>query len=377
MCCYGGVLRHAVRHTIHEDVSQLRFSRRRPLIFPHPQLRHPPPVVRSAWIEDSIRARRKLPVAEYMVDGIFVQKGTLAASFAAAATPKKLPPPSSGASGAKGGPSSGGSMSRSKGRMPSRGAAKSPPSHLAGTRPNGASKPNGAADRLSTALSDRLVASRGGEGSRSANSGVGEEELQTGLALGGAKTAFAGGGGSSKVGGKGPDVSRTPLKGGGGRDRDSSSDSARAAPLPLSTKEQRAVVGKRTEDAAVASPALHPRTSGNEGEHTPAGDIDNSDDCGKMVFKSKSGEGRDEPTLPQSKDIESGDGDGGSGGAGGGGSGVGGGGRRVSAAGGEHPPPFELPEMGAAGEEGRSTKDDPAFMKTFFRNSRLHFIGVG
>lgn len=50
------------------------------------QLRHPPTVVRSAWIVDSINAGRKLPTASYMVDGVLVQKSTLAASFAAAAS---------------------------------------------------------------------------------------------------------------------------------------------------------------------------------------------------------------------------------------------------------------------------------------------------
>ncbi|CAM9486846.1 unnamed protein product, partial [Ectocarpus sp. 13 AM-2016] len=64
------------------------------------KLRHPPPVVRSAWIQDSAKARRKLPLADYTVDGIFAQKGTLAASFAAAATPKKSPP-SSGPAGVR------------------------------------------------------------------------------------------------------------------------------------------------------------------------------------------------------------------------------------------------------------------------------------
>lgn len=58
--------------------------------------------------------------------------------------------------------------------------------------------------------------------------------------------------------------------------------------------------------------------------------------------------------------------------------GGGGGGRAVREPGGAPGvSPFELPDMGAAGESGRSTKDDPAFMKTFFQNSRLHFIGVG
>lgn len=40
-------------------------------------------------------------------------------------------------------------------------------------------------------------------------------------------------------------------------------------------------------------------------------------------------------------------------------------------------PPFELPEMGSAGEGERSTKNDPTFMETFFQKSRLHYIGVG
>lgn len=316
-----------------------------------------------------------------MVDGIFVQKGTLAASFAAAATPKKLPPPSSAASRAKIGISSGGRIINSKSRAPSGGAAKSQPSHLTGTRPNGTSGPNAAADRLSTASSDRLVDSCGREGSSSAGRGMGEEGRRPGLTLEGAETAFAAGE-SVKAGGKWPGVSMALLNGGGGGGGNggASSDGDPAAPLSLYVKKQPTAAGDGPSDAAAAPPASSARVSGNEGEHTPAGDNDNGNgnDRDTLRFKSKIGEGRDEPKLPPSKEHECGDSDGGSGGAGGGSSDVGWRGYRGGAAtAGDHPPPFELPDMGAAGEGGRSTKDDPAFMKTFFRNSRLHFIGVG
>ncbi|CAM9778444.1 unnamed protein product, partial [Choristocarpus tenellus] len=37
--------------------------------------RHPPQVVRSDWVSDSVRSGRKLPTAKYLVEGIFVQRG--------------------------------------------------------------------------------------------------------------------------------------------------------------------------------------------------------------------------------------------------------------------------------------------------------------
>lgn len=314
-----------------------------------------------------------------MVDGIFVQKGTLAASFAAAVTPKKLSPTSSAVSGAKGRLSSGERLASGKARAFSGGAEISRPSHIAGTRPSGTSGPDASADRLATESPDRLVDGCGGAGSGSADHAVGEEGRRAGQSPQAAETAVAEGW-SSEIGG-GPVASRTPLNGGGGSDSGGGGgggiDGAPTASLSLPTKEQPVAVRNGLDDAAVSLPAPLARLSGNEGEHAPATDTDkdNNDDS----------EVRDEPALPLSKDNESGDGNGGPGGAGGGssdvsgssgvsGSSVGGGG---AAAVGDHPFPFELPEMGAAGEGGRSTKDDPEFMKTFFRNSRLHFIGVG
>ena len=350
-------------------------------------MRHPPPVVRSAWIKDSVRARRKLPVAEYMVDGIFVQKGTLAASFAAAATPKKLPPrtPASASSRNKTGLCSGGSTSGSKVRASSGGAGKSQPSRPAATRPIGAHGPddNGAANRLATPSTDRLVDSRGGGGIRSADRGMEQEGLRPGRGREGMETAFAEGK-SSEVGGKGPAVSRTPLAASSAGGSGGCADGAQAPPfappaqLSLSTKEQPAAVENRLDDAAATTPAPRAYASGSDGKRTPADDKHNGRHRHTRGLESNSGEGRGEPTLPAPKDSKIGDGDG-DGGAGGGSSssGVGGGGAKGPAVAVDILPPWELPDMGAAGEGGRSTKDDPAFMKTFFRNSRLHFIGVG
>lgn len=333
-------------------------------------------MVRSAWIEDSVRARRKLPVAAYMVDGVFVQKGTLAASFAAAATPKKLPPQSSAPSRKKNGLSSGGSMSSGKVRASSGGAGKSQSSHLAGTRPNGAGGPTAAADRAATSCSDRFVDSRGGVESNGADGGTGEERRRPGRGLEGTETAVAAGR-SAEVGGTGPVVSRSSLSvGSGGGSSGGGGDGAPGAPLSLSMKDQPAVDEQRPDAAAVATQAPRAHASRSEGKHTPAGDNDSGNHRGTLTLKSKGGENWDEPTVRPSNGSESGHGDG-DGDSGGGSDGVGGEGRKGLAAAGDLPPPFELPEMGAAGEGGRSTKDDPAFMKTFFRNSRLHFIGVG
>lgn len=344
-------------------------------------MRHPPPVVRSAWIEDSVRARRKLPVAEYMVDGIFVQKGTLAASFAAGATPKKLPPPSSSSSRRTSDLSSGDSMCSSKARASSEGAGESQLSRLVGTRPNDTSGPNGGAVvRLTTPSSHRHMDSRSGGDSSSADHGVSEGGRRPGRGLKGTETAVAARK-STEVGAKGPVVSTAPSNvgsGGGSSHGGGGLDAAPAAPLLRSAKEQPAVaVRKQLDDVAVATPAPHTHASGKAGKRTPSGDNGNGKHRGTLRLYPTSGENRDEPTLPRSKDSEDGDGDGGAGGAGGGSNGFGVGGHKGATAEGEVPPWFELPEMGAAGGGGRSTKDDPAFMKTFFRNSRLHFIGVG
>lgn len=40
-------------------------------------------------------------------------------------------------------------------------------------------------------------------------------------------------------------------------------------------------------------------------------------------------------------------------------------------------PWLETPGLAPPSERGRSTMNDPSFMKTFFKASRLHFIGVG
>ena len=313
-----------------------------------------------------------------MVEGIFVQKGTLAASFAASATPKKLLPQSSSASSrAKSGlSSSGGSMSNSKARASPGGAGNPRPSRMAGTRPNGTGGPTSAADRLATPLYDRHVDSHGGGNSSSADGGMGERGQRPGRMLEGTGSAFAAGK-PSEVGEKGSVVPRYPLKvsSGGESSNGGGGDGSPLAPLSRSTEEQPEVaVEKQPEDAAVAPPAPNVHANSNEGKHAPISDHENSSDISGTLPPKNGENNRDELTLALPKDGESGDGDVGRSGKQ---QGVGVGGRKGPAAAGDVPPPFELPEMGAAGEGGRSTKDDPAFMKTFFRNSRLHFIGVG
>lgn len=146
---------------------------------------------------------------------------------------------------------------------------------------------------------------------------------------------------------------------------------------------------QRPAGAAAATPPLtsHASRRSVDGEEKGPAATPGDKDKGKGRMESAGGKDGDEPALPVSNTASEG------GGGGGGGGGVGASGGREGKSkttsssndysGGRDrgkpsvPAPFELPEMGAAGEGGRSTKDDPAFMKTFFRNSRLHFIGVG
>ena len=350
-----------------------------------PQMRHPPPVVKSAWIEDSARARRKLPLAHYMVDGIFVQKGTLAASFAAAATPKKSPPPSSAASEAQGGRFSGGSTaSSSQGHASSRAEVTKPrPSHPA---------------RTNATATGRLADSRPRVSTNAASRGVGEEaeyerrQRQTTMTW--AEGASSGGGGNV------PGVSIPSIDGGGGgggsggglredgsgargSERDIPAAHLTTPPMSVRGRQQRPAAVEsqpRQQNAAAATPLL-PCTSRRPPED--GDDETPTAPAAKGGFESGGGKDGGERGLLLSNKPSEGGGDGGgvSGGSGGrkgksksssNNNNAGGDNGRCAA-----PAPFELPEMGAAGEGGRSTKDDPAFMKTFFRNSRLHFIGVG
>lgn len=267
------------------------------------QLRHPPRVVRSAWVEDSARAGRKLALAEYMVDGVFVQKRTLAASFVAAASPK----PSSNArkivDACSRGSSSHGHGSGSDGVPPVVGSGQQHRPSMPSADAVGQARCTGGASGAASL--------RGGQAS-------GVRGLRTGLT------------GSSCLDATGPGE---PSVASGHVRRDG--DASIAAP-PITQP---------------ATPTKTPKSTSPLNRFGPGSGIEGGMDSGSAL----TGEARQS---------------------------------QVSAAGGERSrlkpggvdagsPYFEIPSMGAAGEGGRSTKDDPTFMETFFKKSRLHFIGVG
>ncbi|CAN0180890.1 unnamed protein product, partial [Discosporangium mesarthrocarpum] len=72
ICCRGGVVEayntSRCTHMICEALPGAKLKQLR-------KLRHPPKVLLSSWVVDSVRAGRKLPVAEYMVAGVYAQKG--------------------------------------------------------------------------------------------------------------------------------------------------------------------------------------------------------------------------------------------------------------------------------------------------------------
>ncbi|CAM9509641.1 unnamed protein product, partial [Laminaria digitata] len=356
------------------------------------KLRHPPPVVRSAWVEDSVRAGRKLPVAGYMVEGIFVQKGTLAASFAAAKA--KLPSDNtgrgikdgcsisstinntensqdwvSGGAGAVMSPthaSRHGPTERSQERVSGGAGAVMSPTH-ASTR-HGPTE--GSQERVSggagAVMSPTHASTRHGPSFRSS---VGSPTAPTGQIAYRGPPANKGVRGGQKRGRPEPTQ--------GSVSSCAAVDGAKATPgglsmfdavggqagkMPSATSDNRAF---RDHAPSLASSASQLATDAAAGPSSPL--------VSQASAFTVSGEGTPSEGLLEESEAFSVTG-------GGGGDGSGGGGQarlKTDDAGGGVPPPFELPDMGAAGESGRSTKDDPAFMKTFFQNSRLHFIGVG
>lgn len=252
-------------------------------------------------MEDSARAGRKLPAAEYMVDGVFLQKRTLAASFAAAITRK---------------PSSGSeretialSASISAGRQASGGMAV--PSVFAPRCPVNGLSAKASAFQLADSCEARRAALRGIWERQE----PGEESIDRTLPV----------------------------------------DHPKVDCMPVSNT----CTSTRDEDAAIAGATLRqPEIFRNKLLETPP--LPGEPPVvfsGKNARSSRSSEGlltgaEKERKGSNKNKMETNDGGGGL-------------------------PPFELDGMGAAGEGGRTTKDDPAFMKTFFQKSRLHFIGVG
>lgn len=236
---------------------------------PHPhfvgtlavQLLHPPLVVRSAWVEDCVQARRKLPVAKYMVDGVFVQRRTLTDTFGA--TP-----------------------------APADGGLASPPQKISsGTvaaTPVKAGVSNNPTPELHSYASVSPGGHRDGVLATNASTSKGRGDLSP---------------------------SRTPFR---KLQEFSTRSCAHEESLPDDDGEQPAPLVPR-ERKSESKPENKARVTSADGKLTLVGA--NGEYAGYME-------------------------------------------------------PQQLEEMGLMGEGGRTTKDDPEFMKTFFQYSRLHFIGV-
>lgn len=257
-------------------------------------------------------------------------------------------------------------------------AARAHPSHLAVTVSPHSDGRNAASASWSAATSSgRLNDSRGGRATNSAASRGADQQQEEGRrgllesAHDGRSQTASAVGGSSEVRRKGPVGSVAPLNGVGG---DNPRPQQASAPLSSTPVQE----DRRLAPNTPASRGIQVNAAGSAaaavGEpippvpHHPRGNArEDSKRTGGEDSDARSGSGSSGVYRDPSNVSNSGEG--------------GGGAHSSSALEGSSslnsPPPFELPEMGAAGEGGRSTKDDPAFMKTFFRNSRLHFIGVG
>lgn len=292
-----------------------------------------------------------------MVDGIFVQKGTLAASFAAAKA--KSPPDNMAA--AKDGGSISSTTQRSHSRVSGGAGTVVSPGYASRDGPSERSQ-----DRVSEgaglvvtpshasrygsgfrtkvgppATSSSQLAYRGPSATKGAIRGSQEqgrlEPTQESMSCAAVDEAEPTQGHLSKLAAVDREAGKTPPA------SDNRALWDRAPSLAASP-----VAASDTDAGPSSPPVFQPSASAVNGESTPS-----------------DGVLRDSETFSVTE-----------GGGRGGGGGSGRARLKPDGAGGAVAP-FELPDMGAAGESGRSTKDDPAFMKTFFQNSRLHFIGVG
>lgn len=277
-----------------------------------------------------MKAGRKLPTASYMVEGVFVQKSTLAASFAASG----------------GGPSSRsardgeGSASTRKGKgLP------------AVVGDNGSSvQPRHSQSRFVSQSHPKPAENPGPVSARGVS--VVENARSGGLGVSsGAPSGSTGGSGVSQH-----DLGRSP------DGVDMSNDDVTFFPSEASAK---------SVDRFGATPSLYPIPGAEPAASTkdPSGThgTQHSSSSPRLYQSEAMGEKSrpasvtksaspttdvgDEDLPPASHHDRSGPG---------------------------APLPWlELPGMGDAGERGRSTLNDPTFMETFFKASRLHFIGVG
>lgn len=291
------------------------------------QLLHPPTVVRSAWVEASAQAGRKLPISEYMVDGVFVQKRTLAASFAAAAKSPKPRPLKNAGKSTDGLPHSSSSSGSSSNRGRASGGDGLPPPSVAAGRQHKRS------------MSAAGVCGKGKATSTGGTSGA----------------ASLGSGQSSR--GYGPCTGLSTSSLDCARPGEASVASVHVGPRSSGVVGSTSLAARSVTRTVVASSIMPPSMAsplsrvvgsgtGIEEGGKDSGNILEGKEATERGQVSPAGVGGEHRRLkPDGVDVGSGY--------------------------------LELPGMGAAGEGGRSTKDDPRFMETFFKNSRLHFIGVG
>ena len=275
-------------------------------------------MVRSSWVADSARAGRRLPVAGYVVDGVFVQKRTLAASFAgasAAASSTPVPPRRSNSDD-----------DDKDGRVVAGGGKEAPdscesiPQPLQGGPAYGRPLPGKTQCRV---IDSRVKRKRQSE---SVPERVDAPSLGCDDALGDGSMVgdgFMAGNGSAR---KSLATWNSPTLPPDGQEAMPFSDVGTIA----SQQQQHH-----------ATDIVGPGVGSSRGS---VKDFLESGQAGPAV--DEKGDGRRSTSKPQ--------------------------GGRVAPL-----PTFDLPGVGVGGEAGRSTKNDPTFMETFFQKSRLHYIGVG
>lgn len=293
----------------------------------HKQLLHPPAVVRSAWLADSARAGRSLPVADYMVDGVFVQKRTLAACFAGASSSGNPTHPS---------------PSRSA-RNPDNGkdgqvvGADGDTVDIHGVVHRARPLPGGLGNDYSEGNPSRVFDSRGGckrsfEGTCKGDASVDGSASKVG---------------SSSTARHESTVDRIPGTCASSQGKEGTRGSLKLPPAG----EQILTPSDQVREITPPSPQqqlLFATAISSADVDSGQGSVEGFPRNAQAVdaIESRSGERSNSSSKLKEAPVAI-------------------------------LPPFELPEMGSAGEGARSTKNDPTFMETFFQKSRLHYIGVG
>lgn len=292
-------------------------------------------MVRPSWVEDSARAGRKLPLAGYMVDGVFVQKRTLADSFATAATS----------------------------------TPKSPFASPTGSKERDQHKSKRSLEKATESSSEsRQQGRRAGSGEKSVSGILTETRRGSGGGGGGMGDGIGGSGGSvgdEKKFAAMPSPSKaqsSPFATTAAVSSPPSNKKQRAIPIPPSRPKETATSPYRTLTSAdIDLPPNSGGSSRGEANHGGAGGATGKQERRSIDNKQKQeSPGKDPKSDAGVREKQ----------------------KATSARGKPVSDssffyPFELPDMITAGEGGRTTNDDPTFMRTFFQNSRLHFIGVG